>query len=581
MLGATSSRRHQGEPFAATGRTLRRTGVIDSRGWPSCSVARASWPISAPFSTAPRGRGRSWSRAAQGSARRRSGAGARRRPAARGSERPRRVQPRPRPRSRSPRSSTSCRSSPTRCCRRWPRPRRGRSSRCCSAPSRIARAAMHLLVSVAVLRALEETARAGPLILAVDDLQWLDEPSARALGFALRRLDESPVWLVATRRRERGAAPRRLEDALGADLVHRIELGPMDLDALGLMLRERLGLALPRARLRAVLERSGGTRSTPSSSAASSARARAWRRARPPSLRRRSRSWWRTGWAASMAPCGGCCFRSPRSRGRRWRRSTRLPNLLERAVAAGLLERAGDALRFAHPLYGSAIYSAASAVERRAVHEDLAGRVADPAERALHLGLAAERPDEGLAAHLERTAAEVSERGAPDAAADLARQARRLTPDGDRAAGGQARPRRRRPPRRRGRRACGDGAARRAGRLPSGRSPPGRGALAAGGRRGRGLPRGLRAAVAHPRGRARRGRRGAGPVRPHRARAGDHRGERGRRGRLPAPRRGGGGVRPGGSRRRAARPTRCPSSGSQGSSPGAASTRRSWAGRSS
>ena len=68
-------------------------------------------------------------------------------------------------------------------------------------------AAMHLLVSVAVLRALEENARRAPVILGIDDLQWLDEPSARALAYALRRLGRSPVWLVTTRRQDGGTAP--------------------------------------------------------------------------------------------------------------------------------------------------------------------------------------------------------------------------------------------------------------------------------------------------------------------------------------------------------------------------------------
>jgi predicted ATPase len=70
-------------------------------------------------------------------------------------------------------------------------------------------AAMHLLVSVAVQRALEEAARRAPVILGIDDLQWLDEPSARALGYALRRLGGSPVWVVATRRHEGRATPGR------------------------------------------------------------------------------------------------------------------------------------------------------------------------------------------------------------------------------------------------------------------------------------------------------------------------------------------------------------------------------------
>ena len=273
------------------------------------------------------------------------------------------------------------------------------------------------------------------MILGIDDLQWLDEPSARALGFALRRLGGSPVWLVATRRHEGGAAPGQVEDALGSDLVHRIELGPMGLGALGLMLRERLGLALPRARLRAVLERSGGNPlhalelgrlvlSGASLAPGETARV-------PETLRGLV--------AERVRGLDGRARRALLEVAALSRPSMELLDAtgdeFETAVAAGLVERSGDAVRFTHPLYASAIYTAATARERRAVHRDLAGRITDPAERALHLALGADGPDDGLATRLEEVAREVSERGAADTAAELARQARRLTPRDDGADG--------------------------------------------------------------------------------------------------------------------------------------------------
>ncbi|MEZ0284414.1 MAG: AAA family ATPase, partial [Thermoleophilia bacterium] len=296
-------------------------------------------------------------------------------------------------------------------------------------------ASMHLLVSVAVLRALEENARRAPVILGIDDLQWLDEPSARALAYALRRLGRSPVWLVTTRRQDGGTAAGELEDALGPDLVHRIELGPMTLDALGPMLRERLGLALSRARLRAVLERSGGNplhalelgRLVLSGASLTPGEA-----ARVP------------------ATLGGLVAQRVRGLDGRTRRALlevaalSRPSMelldatgdeLETAVTAELIERSGDAVRFSHPLYASAIYTAATADERRRVHGDLAVRISDPAERALHLALGANGPDDRLAAHLEEVAGTASERGAADTAAELARQARRLTSDDDGADG--------------------------------------------------------------------------------------------------------------------------------------------------
>ena len=55
-----------------------------------------------------------------------------------------------------------------------------------------------LTVALAVLDALRQLADASPVLIAVDDLQWLDAPSLRAVTSAFRRLDDAPVGLVAT-----------------------------------------------------------------------------------------------------------------------------------------------------------------------------------------------------------------------------------------------------------------------------------------------------------------------------------------------------------------------------------------------
>jgi len=55
-------------------------------------------------------------------------------------------------------------------------------------------------VSLAVLAVLRVLASSGPVTIAVDDVQWVDSPSARTLAFALRRLDLEPVTVVAARR---------------------------------------------------------------------------------------------------------------------------------------------------------------------------------------------------------------------------------------------------------------------------------------------------------------------------------------------------------------------------------------------
>jgi AAA ATPase domain len=51
-------------------------------------------------------------------------------------------------------------------------------------------------VGAATTSALRLLAVAGPLVAAIDDVQWVDLPSTRVLEFALRRLGEAPVGLL-------------------------------------------------------------------------------------------------------------------------------------------------------------------------------------------------------------------------------------------------------------------------------------------------------------------------------------------------------------------------------------------------
>ncbi|QKW51316.1 LuxR family transcriptional regulator [Streptomyces buecherae] len=102
------------------------------------------------------------------------------------------------------------------------------------------------------------------------------------------------------------------------------------------------------------------------------------------------------------------------------------------AVAAGLLVVSDDggAVRFAHPLYASAHYAAASAAERRTAHARLAAATPGAVEHARHLALAAPGPAEELASTLAGAADQARRRGAPDEAAALARLAALRTPAG-------------------------------------------------------------------------------------------------------------------------------------------------------
>jgi len=100
----------------------------------------------------------------------------------------------------------------------------------------------------------------GPLVVAIDDAQWLDPASARALTFALRRLEHRPVAVIAAVRvaeaGQRGGEFAAIESSLSST---RIDIGPLSVAAIHQLFRQELGGAAvagghtPRGRRQPVL----------------------------------------------------------------------------------------------------------------------------------------------------------------------------------------------------------------------------------------------------------------------------------------------------------------------------------------
>ena len=81
-------------------------------------------------------------------------------------------------------------------------------------------------LNAAVRGVLHAAAAARPLLVAIDDLQWLDRPSMDALRHAMRRLDEDEVrLLVGERETPQSASP---DLGLSLERVNRVEVGPLD-----------------------------------------------------------------------------------------------------------------------------------------------------------------------------------------------------------------------------------------------------------------------------------------------------------------------------------------------------------------
>jgi DNA-binding CsgD family transcriptional regulator len=288
------------------------------------------------------------------------------------------------------------------------------------------------LVGRATLRVLESLAAATPLLVAIDDVQWLDPASARTLTFALRRLEAVPVGVFVTRRGTGGPLPFGLDDALPQGRRERLLVGPLDPDHLELLVEERLGEPLPRSLRRRVVAAAGGNPLYALELAAAQRRSGhlrgdllplpvrleellADRLERLPSEATEPLAAVAGLAAPTVALIAAVLGEHAKT-------------ALDAALDDGVLLVEEGRLRFSHPLLGVAASARVAPSARRALHARLAARLADPEERARHLVLAVDGPDAGVAIAVERGADQARARGAPEVAAELAEAAVRLTP---------------------------------------------------------------------------------------------------------------------------------------------------------
>ncbi|HEX6789260.1 MAG TPA: AAA family ATPase [Gaiellaceae bacterium] len=285
------------------------------------------------------------------------------------------------------------------------------------------------IVSTAFTAVLEALARDAPVVLAVDDVQWLDAASKRTLEFAVRRLTGRIGVLASERTDATDADTLGLRRALGDERLELLLVGPLSIAALHHLVRERLGTSLPRPLLAQVAETSGGN---PFFALELARAAAAWAGPGPlplpPSLRELTAA--RIGRlspeAREVGLVAAAATRPTISLVERVVRDA--ATALEEAEAAGVLEDEHGLLRFSHPLVAAALAGGESPAERRRLHGRLAEIVEEPEERARHLALSTVDADEPVAREIETAADGVALRGAQDAAAELYSAAARLTP---------------------------------------------------------------------------------------------------------------------------------------------------------
>ena len=287
-------------------------------------------------------------------------------------------------------------------------------------------------VALGLLAMLRRLADGGPLVVAIDDVQWLDATSAQVLRFAMRRIDEGPIaFLVAWRTASGAPVPLELDRAPSSERLDRLSVPPLSLGAVQRLVQTRLGFVPSRPALRRLHDMSGGNPFF------ALELARAFRAGKlqleagerlpvaleglvgarlaalsPPSRRALAAA------AALAHPTLALVEAVSGSDG----------VALDEAVQADVVSVRDGRIRFTHPLLASGAYAAVEASLRRELHSHAAERVTDPEERARHLAMAATGPDEAVAGALEEAARRAESRGAPPAAAELYELAVRLTP---------------------------------------------------------------------------------------------------------------------------------------------------------
>jgi predicted ATPase len=297
-------------------------------------------------------------------------------------------------------------------------------------------AARARITATALIGVLTALAEREPLLVAIDDVQWLDPASREALEFAVRRLPARTGLLLARRSTGGDELPLGLARALPTERLERVSPGPLSLAGLHELVRSRLGDSLTRPTLARLTEISGGNPFFALEMAQALARQEERHTLGEPLPVPRSveelvseRLDGLSHGARELVLAAAALSRPTTS-------------VLERAappggdVGAALIEaeEAGvlvldrERIRFAHPLLASVVYGNASQERRRQLHARLADVVEDPEERARHLASSAMTPTDAVATEIESAAAGAARRGAHRAAAELYAASARLTP---------------------------------------------------------------------------------------------------------------------------------------------------------
>ena len=284
------------------------------------------------------------------------------------------------------------------------------------------------VVAAAFTAAIDLSAVDKPLLLAIDNVQWLDSSSQAVVAFAARRF-RGRVGVLATERcdPDRGNTPAWLHLAR-PDGVKRVRVGPLSLGGLHALISARLGRSFSRPTMVRIAEISGGNPFYALELAralhAGSARAQ-------PSLPGTLAELMRLRIGSLEGQAGevllaAASMANPTVDVLAQVIGTTVEHavdLLDEAERTGIVVIDGNRVRFSHPLLAQSVYTEARPARRRVMHRALSEVVVLPELKARHMALAAARADAETLKALDAAADAARARGAPAAAAELVEMA--------------------------------------------------------------------------------------------------------------------------------------------------------------
>jgi len=280
-------------------------------------------------------------------------------------------------------------------------------------------------VAAAVRGVLVRLAERQPVLVAIDDRQWLDHASEQVLSFALRRVAGHRVGL-AVGRRTIGPDDRPTDPLVAPDgeRVTSLAIGRLSLAALYRVIEERLGIRASRRHLDQIERLSAGNPFYALEMARTIGDLPPGAALKLPdeAVETLRETLDRLPAATRAALLRAAAHRAPTGT------EVRLDDL-DAAERAGIVDvDATGSVRFTHPTWSLTVYESATAAERRATHRSLADLATEPEEAARHRALASDGPDPEAATVLDEASRRAESRGAAQAATELAELAVKLTP---------------------------------------------------------------------------------------------------------------------------------------------------------